>query len=384
MGPTAPLRGGAPARVQRFAGPRGSTLHIAFAVGNPEQPLPANGGLRVVTDRLRHFESQRLSSRLATEMLLKHRLHRTGFWGAEMVVTGADVVDEALLAKIADVLAIHGGTLYTGADMGVSAADMELLATMSPYVLNGVGSAVEPNAATAYGVLGAIEAWARGPVAGLRVLVHGTGKVGGVLARKLAPAGATVLTCDIDPVAAAVPGCRPVHDWTAEDVDLLVPCSVSELIDPRLAQRLRCGAVIGSANALLAQEVVTTDILHRRGIISLPTSLVGAGAVIVDSIEHYAPSAFRGAVPDHVYAFAKETVRSATLELLESADGLSPAEALHRMPLSHQDRVCGLRFSPTSPDGGGQQTPQPSELAPQSGSGSGSAVGSVVRSMADY
>ncbi|MFC1408204.1 hypothetical protein ACEZCY_02790 [Streptacidiphilus sp. N1-12] len=345
---------GGAVRVRRYAGPRGSSLHVALATGSPEQPLPANGGLRVRAHGPDVPHPWPLSRRLATEMLLKHRLHHTGFWGAKMVVTGAEAVDDELLALVASVLDSHTGALYTGADMGVTADQMERLSRMTPYVLNAVGSSVEPNSATAHGVLGAIEAWARGAVAGLRVLVHGTGKVGGVLAGALAAAGAIVLTCDTAPGAADLPGCRAVLDWAAEEVDLLVPCSVSDLIDPSLARRLRCGAVIGSANAVLADEAVTADALHRRGITYLPTPLVNAGAVIVDSIEHYAPRAFHEASPERVYTFVRETVRTSATELLRSAVGLSPTAALRRTPLRgpEPDSFCGLRFAAaaTRPD----------------------------------
>ncbi|MFF2521406.1 NAD-glutamate dehydrogenase [Streptomyces liangshanensis] len=64
---------------------------------------------------------------------------------------------------------------------------------------------------------------------------------------------------------------------------------MSDLVDPALAGRLRCGAVIGSANAVLAEEDTTARILRRRGIDPVPTPLTGAGVVIVDSIEHYGP-----------------------------------------------------------------------------------------------
>ncbi|MFJ2651475.1 hypothetical protein ACIO1C_32725 [Streptomyces sp. NPDC087420] len=338
-------------RVSRFTGPRGTTLHLAFATGDPAQPLPANGGLRVQAGGPPVPDPRRLTRRLATEMLLKHRLHHTGFWGAKMLVTGADAVDDNLLAAVARVLNTHAGTLYTGADMGVSTADMERLSRMTPYVLNAIGSSVEPHTATAFGVLGAVEAWTRGPVTGLRVLVHGVGKVGGVLAGELVAAGATVLTYDTDPRVPDIPGSRSVRDWAEQDVDVLVPCSVSDLVDPALAGRLRCGAVIGSANAVLAEEDTTAAILRRRGVDYVPTPLVGAGAVIVDSIEHYARTAFRAASPDRVYAFVRQTVRTAVRDLLDTAPGPAPSTVLrHARDLTARP-FCGLRFPTTGAEG---------------------------------
>ncbi|MFI5759304.1 hypothetical protein, partial [Streptomyces sp. NPDC051569] len=322
--------------VRRFRGPRGVTFHLALAQGDPRRRLPAGGELRIRPGPAHEPDARRLSRRLARETLLRHEVHRTGFWGAQIVVTGAEVVDEALLFAVAEMLNGHEGTLYAGAGTGVTAREIELLSGMTPYVLGASGGGAGPSRATAFGVLGALEAWARGPVAGTRVLVHGAcgvAGVGGVLARELVAAGAAVLTCDPAPGAADLPGCRPVTDWAEREVDVLVPCSVSDLIDVRLARRLRCGAVIGPAGAVLADEDVTAGVLHGRGITYLPTPLVGAGPVITGSIEHYAPDVFRTASPGRVEAFVRDTVRSAAAELTAAAldAGVSPSVALRRL-----------------------------------------------------
>ncbi|WP_073917979.1 hypothetical protein [Streptomyces sp. CB00455] len=350
--------------VRQFRGPAGCTLHVALAPDGRGLPLPANGGLRVVP---RHQPCQggarSLTRRLAAEMLLTHQLHHTGFSGAEMVLTGAQALDDGLLAWIAAVLDEYAGTVYTGADMGVTVRDMERLADMTPYVLNAVGSRTDPGTSTAFGVLGAVEAWARGPVAGLRALVHGAGKVGAVLAAELAAAGATVLVHDSVPHRARIAGCRTVRDWTAADLDVFLPCSVNDLIDPALARRLRCAAVIGSASAVLADEAATLRILAERGIVYLPTPLVNAGAVIAGSIEHYAPQVFRAADPAQVHAFVRSTVGESVtrLQAASAAAGTAPAPAGATtlvpalvpalLPGRPQEQFCGLRFAPDGPAG---------------------------------
>jgi leucine dehydrogenase len=234
---------------------------------------------------------------------------------------------------------------------------MERLAELTPYVLNAVGSSVEPETATAHGVLGAIAAWAGGSPEGLRVLVHGAGKVGGALARELVAAGATVLTCDRDAAAADIPGCRPVLDWAAHPVDVLAPCSVSDLIGPPAAERLRCGAVIGSANAVLAEERETAAVLARRGITFLPTALTNAGAVIVDSVEHYSPAAFRAATPQELYAFVRATVHAAAVTHIAS-DTLRPA-APGLLLLPPEGEFCGRTFALAGPASGPAQGSAP-------------------------
>lgn len=368
-GPAGPPDHTADVRITRFYGPRGSAVHMALAEGDPARPLPANGGLRVTRRRLTESAARGLSGRLAAEMLLKHRLHRTGFWGAKIVVDGVDVVGDDLLALVAEVLNSCEGTVYTGADMGVDAADMERLARLTPYVLNAVGSRAEPQAATAHGVLGAITAWAGGSPQGLRVLVHGAGKVGGALARELVAAGATVLTCDRDAAAADIPGCRPVLDWAAHSVDVLAPCSVSDLLGPPAAERLRCGAVIGSANAVLSDERATAAVLARRGITFLPTALTNAGAVIVDSVEHYSPHAFRAAAPEDLYAFVRTTVHAAAVAHLGAV--ASPPGAPAGLPPT-AGQFCGLRFTAGGATAAGTAGPRlggTAERGPGAGSG---------------
>jgi leucine dehydrogenase len=322
-------------------------VHVALATGEPERPLPAAGGLRVLPQRGGGADGllgpRRLSARLAAEALLRHRIHRTGFWGAKLVVTGARAVDDTVLRLAAAVLDGYGGTLYAGAGMGVTAADMAALAALSPYVLNAAGSGVLPHHATAHGVLGAIEAWAGGPPAGLRALVHGTGKVGAAVARELVAAGATVLTYDSAPGAAALPGCRPVRAWADTPVDVFVPCSVGDLLGPALAARLPCGAVIGSAGAVLADHPATAAVLDRRGVVHLPPPLVNAGAAIADSMDHYAPAALRAAAPAEVYGFVRHAVRAAaTAHLLRA--GNRPAGTPPLLPPADEE-FCGHRFA---------------------------------------
>lgn len=336
-------------RVRRFSGPNGCTLHLAVAQAAPaHRHQPVSGGLRICPGPLDDADARRLSRRLAREMRISHEVHRTGFRGAEIVVTGARGADPAVLRAVAELLGGHRGTLFTGAELGVSARDFSTLSALTPYVLGtDPGPGTDPATATAHGVLGAIEAWAGGSVAGLRVLVHGTGKVGGVLARHLASAGA-VVAVHVRPGGPVPPGCHRIADWAGHPVDVLVPCSAGDLIDAPLAHRLHCGAVIGSAGAVLADEAATCAVLHRRGITYLPTPVVNAGAAIAHSIEHYAPQVYRDAAADEVYRFVRSTVRATAADLTQAARraGLSPSAVLLRSRRTPVPRIRGLEFAP--------------------------------------
>ncbi len=342
--------------VRRFDGPHGITLHLAVARSDrAHRAQPADCGLRLCPGPVADADARRLSRRLARETRIRHEIHHTGFRGAEIVVTGADRADPALLRAVAELLDGHHGALYSAADLGVTAADIATLSAMTPYVLGAAArvlpGAAEPATATACGVLGAIEAWAGGPVAGLRVLVHGTGNVGRALAERLVRAGAAVLVHDTRADAPTPPGCHRVRDWTDHRVDVLAPCSCDDLIDPPLARRLPCAAVIGSAGAVLTHEAATCAILHHRGITYLPTPVTNAGAALTHSIEHYAPDAYHRAPADEVYAFVRRAVRIAAADLAEAARHarLSPSAMLlrgHRAAAA--GRIRGLEFAPGS------------------------------------
>jgi leucine dehydrogenase len=335
-------------RVRRFSGPDGSTIHLAVAQAAPaHRDRPVGGRLRICREAVDDADARRLSRRLARETRISHEVHRTGFRGAEIVVTGANGTHQALLRTVAELLGGHRGTLLAGADLGVTARDLTMLSAMTPYVL-GAGRGAVPAVATAYGVLGALEAWARGGVGGLNVLVHGAGQVGRALAERLAAAGAVVAVHDARPGVTVPPGCHRVLDWVGHPVDVLVPCSTCDLIDVPLAHRLHCGAIIGSASAVLADEAATCAVLHRRGITYLPTPVVNAGAAIAHSIEHYAPQAYRQATADQVYGFVRAAVRSAAADLAETARacGLSPsAVLLHRWRDPAGGPIRGLEFA---------------------------------------
>ncbi|MFJ1767719.1 Glu/Leu/Phe/Val dehydrogenase dimerization domain-containing protein [Amycolatopsis sp. NPDC088138] len=312
---------------------------------------PANGGLRVLPyGTERHALADGL--RLARRMTVKHALYRTGFSGAKLTaVADPSTVDRlALMRAVGEVLDRHAGRLYTGCDMNTTAEDMRVLSGLSPYVLAGVGSAVDASLATAHGVVAAVRQAAGGDVGGRGVLVHGVGKTGAAVAALLAAGGARVTTYDHDPAAPLLPGCTPLHPlsaWWARPEELLVLCSASGVVDERVAERLRCRVVVSGANCPYTNREVER-ILARRGVLCVPDVVANAGAVIGDSIEHHQPERFRTGPPEEVYRFVAETVAERTSDLLRRSSGAPDrvgaalAELLEDVP----GTVCGLRFAP--------------------------------------
>lgn len=297
---------------------------------------PANGGLRLLPYR---SDGAALADarRLAALMEQKHSLYGTGFSGGKVVARAADPrgLKQRVLQVTALLLESLGGSMVTGCDLNTGREDMERLVRWTPHVLAAVGSRIDPSACTAHGVLGALAAVRSRPGS---ALVHGCGAVGGVVARSLVEAGWRVWTVDRDGRRAALPGARPLDPegaWWRQEVDVLLPCSESGLIGAAIARQLRAGAIVPAANAPFQGASMAKDLV-RRGVTVLPDPLVNAGAVIADSIERYAPDAWRRAEPEQVYGFVRAVVEERTRRHL-GGPPLEPGAAPQTAPATDAD-----------------------------------------------
>ncbi|NEP90828.1 MAG: glutamate dehydrogenase [Okeania sp. SIO2C2] len=286
-------------------------LQCFIGLDRPTLSHPSNGGLRVKT-----YKSQTLAwedcRNLSLVMTNKHRLYNTGFSGGKIVVAMADcqACKKELLSFIGSMLNELNGLMYTGCDLNTSLEDMEYLRNHCPYILASLDSQVDPSIATAYGVVGSIQGIFGKNLEGLVFLVHGSGKVGKATALGLQKLGASIMTYDIVPQRADLPNCKNIsqdHNWWDIPCNALVPCSISGLITPEIADSLQCQYIVGSANVPLSEPSVL-DILQAKSITFIPESISSAGAVICDSIEFYAPSIFKQVDPCYIYAFVQEIV----------------------------------------------------------------------------
>lgn len=366
-------------------------------------------------------------------MAKKHAAYGTGFAGAKLVCAlNPDAASlssrqkHELLDAVAWVLDRLNGQVYTGCDLNVTLADIDRLAAISPYVLAALPNLqICPNATTAHGVVGAIEAAFNHDLSGKRFLVHGCGSVGSVVAAELRNAGARVMALDQDPSRAAIDGVERVDAssaWWRLECDAIVPCSASYLLDEQMANELRASTLVGATNLLFASAAAHEAVL-RREITFVPESVSSAGAVIGDSIEHYDREAFVRAAPSEVYGFVREAVARATSELLAAAAALEVApsrpdafalvalQAAERPPVGERFRgwaegraareaaesMRAPLFGGGAAAAGGGGVPKPSALAadaekarllgivgvmrPQSSGGASAAAGGGARSL---
>jgi len=234
-----------------------------------------------------------------------------------------------------------GGFYETGPDVGTAPEDMDLIAeTGSPHVYGrtpangGSGSTGYP---TAIGIFSAIEAacqhlYHSPSLTGKRVLVQGTGSVGGSLIGLLQEAGAEILFTDVAETAVRhyrdelgltyIPP-EAVYDTPC---DIFSPCALGGILNERTIPRLQCWAVVGGANNQLA-EPADAGRLYQRGILYAPDYAVNiGGAMAVLNIES------EGLSPAQAYEKVRG-VKETLLQIFQTAatENVSPDVAAQRL-----------------------------------------------------
>lgn len=196
--------------------------------------------------------------------------------------------------------AIDQARTLTGPDIGLTPAHADALRSFTPNVCGGATSGIPTAKPTAHGVVLAIETGLRHLNGGepswstTSVAVQGLGAVGWAVAEDVLSRGGRVVVCDI--AAERVEQFRSSHPrrrveitdsdaiLTAE-VDVLSPSAIGGVITEDLIPQLRCRAVIGAANNMLAakspaEEMRLAKLLLDRNILMLIDWQVNVGGVI--------------------------------------------------------------------------------------------------------
>jgi leucine dehydrogenase len=200
----------------------------------------------------------------------------------------------ALLRRYGALVHQLGGLYFTATDVGTSSADMDIIAeTGAPYVFGRTqarGGAGSTGPATALGVFTGMQVaceqlFGEVSLEGRRVLVQGTGSVGGALIEDLYAAGATVVFSEVD--EGAIHRFRdelglqvvPPEAVYATECDIYAPCALGGVLSASTIPQLKCRAVVGAANNQLA-EAKDAERLQARGILYAPDYVVNAGGAI--------------------------------------------------------------------------------------------------------
>jgi len=209
---------------------------------------------------------------------------------------GADRRRDVLL-DFAETVEALGGRYITAEDVGISDADVAVMAEVTSHVTGLArerGGSGDPSPWTALGVEMAIRvscerAFGTDDLAGRTIAVIGLGHVGGRLAERLTAGGADLAVADLDEGKRALAeriGARWVSSEEAllAEVDVVAPCALGGIIDHATVPALRCRVIAGAANNQLAADTMA-DQLAARGIVWAPDFVANAGGIINISVE---------------------------------------------------------------------------------------------------
>ncbi|WP_152361487.1 Glu/Leu/Phe/Val dehydrogenase family protein [Microlunatus speluncae] len=246
---------------------------------------PALGGVRLASYPSADVAIEECLA-LARAMTLKMAVSDLELGGGWSLLIG-EVADKSaeLLRAHGRVIATLGGRFIPVNDVGTDQADLAVIGEVTaPVCAQG-----DPSPWTALGVAAAIRACARHlgqqDLTGLRIGIQGAGRVGTALAELLAAEGAVLAVADVRSERAAALAARtgasvitPDSMITAE-LDVFAPCALGGIVDRESVAGLRCRAIAGGANNVLATPEVAVD-LQRRGIVYAPDFCANAGGVI--------------------------------------------------------------------------------------------------------
>lgn len=255
---------------------------------------PAAGGLR-----MRPYDSPDDAlvdvKRLSEGMTFKNAAAGLSLGGGKAVIIGNPATQKTpeLLRAFARAIETLDGQYITAEDMGMSPADMAILATETSFVAGlteGEFASGDPSPITARGIFNAIRTtWAHqngtDALVDVTVSVQGLGNVGWHLCEYLNDAGAKLVVTDVDPdrvrKAQTQFGARAVgiDEIYSADADIFAPCAIGGILNAETIPALRVSVVAGGANNQLATEQ-DADRLHTRGILYAPDFVANGGGII--------------------------------------------------------------------------------------------------------
>jgi leucine dehydrogenase len=289
---------------------------------------PALGGCRM-WDYESTDEALRDVLRLSKGMTYKCGVSGVTYGGGKAVIIGdpkSEKSDE-LFQAFGSFIETLKGRFYTGTDVGTVGMDFVSAAKQTSYLVGlpeEYGGSGNSAVITAFGVWKAIKATAKemfgtDSLKGLRIAVQGLGKVGRLLVGHLHEEGAKLFVTDIfeenvTEVQEQYPDIKTVEplDIYSVECDIFSPNALGAVINDITIPKLKCLAVAGAANNVLAEER-HGDLLHQKGILYAPDYVANAGGLIqvADELHEYSKErAFKNAsmiydVLEKIYRISK-------------------------------------------------------------------------------
>ncbi|MFN3745855.1 MAG: Glu/Leu/Phe/Val family dehydrogenase [Hyphomicrobiaceae bacterium] len=315
---------------------------------------PAIGGTRMAKD-----VTVEECFRLARAMTLKNAAAGLAHGGAKSVIVGDPSMPAAEKEQTIRAFARSLRDLsdyIPGPDMGTNEQAMAWIkdeigrSVGLPRVIGGIP--LDEIGATGFGLAVAAEAAEAhgGPrIAGARVVVQGFGAVGQHAARFLAAKGAVLVAASDSHAAVADPAgldiealialkrsggsfaeCSNGQKMGRDEVvgvacDIWIPAARPDVLNAQNIGKLQAKLLLQGANIPATLEA--EQILHSRGVLSIPDFIANAGGVICASVEYH------GGTEKAAFDTIAEKIAANTHEVLTSAkaDRLLPRDAAVRL-----------------------------------------------------
>lgn len=234
--------------------------------------------------------------RLSRGMSYKNAMAGLAAGGGKGVIlkAGTGAKSDALLEAFGDAIESLGGKYVTAEDVGMSDADMTVIARRTRFTsglpVSGGAAGGNPGPSTAQGVFVGIRAavrhqLGRSDLTGVHVAIQGLGSVGGGVAERLAAAGAKLTVADIDEARAARMAASlgakqvAVGEITRVAADVFSPNALGAVLDADTIATLDVAIVAGAANNQLATPADGARV-KARGILYAPDYVINAGGII--------------------------------------------------------------------------------------------------------
>ncbi|BCW90546.1 Leucine dehydrogenase [Alphaproteobacteria bacterium SO-S41] len=289
--------------------------------------------------------------RLSKGMSYKNAMAELPLGGGKSVIIG-----DARKDKTASLMRAHGravdslnGRYVTAMDVGMTEADMETLASVTPHVAGYAQKGKtggDPSPMTAWGVFCGIKAAVKAALGtddlnGIRVAIQGVGNVGYDTALHLKAAGATLTVADVnetnvkratETLGATVVATDVIH---AVEADVFAPCALGAILNDQTIPALKVKVVAGGANNQLAKPAIHGAKLAERGILYAPDYVINGGGII--------------RVCGQIYDWSDEAIRAKTERIgVTLAEVFAAAKAENRPTHEVADRIARGRIEAAS------------------------------------
>lgn len=234
--------------------------------------------------------------RLSKGMTYKCGVSGVPHGGGKAVIIGDPKEDKSdeLFQAFGSFVETLKGRFYTGTDVGTVGMDFVSASKQTNFLVGlpeEYGGSGNSAIITAFGVWKAIKATAlevfgNDSLKGLAIAVQGLGKVGQCLVDHLYSEGAKLTVTDISPdninlVLQKYPDIQVVSPDKIYEVecDIFSPNALGAVINDETIPKLKCSAIAGAANNVLAEEYHGL-VLHEKGILYAPDYVANAGGLI--------------------------------------------------------------------------------------------------------